>query len=119
MSSLGLVWVLALTFDVVTPDLLVCAVLTWYLALVVQGRYLRSVSQAWLLGLVAGVAYLAKPYAMFFICLHLLVATVAHLGHRIREPRCWLKPLACVAGGLVLLAVPGWAVCQWNMGTSP
>jgi hypothetical protein len=98
---------LAFTFDEVTPDLLLCASLTWYLALVIQGDYLVRPSQAALLGLTAGLAYLTKPYAIGFIFLHLAIASIVKLGSRSINWRLCARQGA-ILGGIVFLFAGSW-----------
>jgi hypothetical protein len=105
--SLASIWVVAFTFDEVTPDLLLCASLTWYLALVVQGDYLVRPSQAALLGLTAAIAYLTKPYAIGFIFLHLAITSIAKPRSGRIDWRLCVRQGA-ILGGIVLLLAGSW-----------
>ena len=102
--SLAAVWAVAFTFDEVTPDLLLCAALTWYLSLAIQGNFLRNMRQASGLGLIIGLAYLTKPYAIYFIALHLAVVFVARLRLQRIQPAIWMRSFAILAAVALLFA---------------
>ena len=96
--SLASVWVVAFTFDDITPDTLLCASLTWYLAICLKGDFLWSTRQACWLGLVAGIAYLIKPYAIYFIALHLAIVVAARLRRHPVRRVIWMRSCATLAG---------------------
>lgn len=109
--SLAAVWLTAFTFDDVTPDLVLCSWLTWYLAIVIGGQFLINTRHASLLGLIAGLAYLTKPYSICFVFIHLAIATLWQLGTRRDRFRVCI-PQALIIGGIVLLFVGSWTTAM-------
>ena len=84
----GLLLALVMVPEPLTPDLLLTCVLTWYFALAM--RLFRSESSALAVatGLVGGLAYLAKAYALPFVALHLTMTMLL---------KVWLKKPAVIA----------------------
>jgi len=65
--------ILWMAIAVFTPDLQIALALWFYLTILFQRDYFTRPRQAVALGLTAGLAYLAKYYALPFIAVHLLV----------------------------------------------
>lgn len=64
--------------NILTPDILVAAVVSVYFWQSLDGSLVHRSSTAFKCGLVAGVAYLAKAYAFPFFLLHFSVLTVIY-----------------------------------------
>lgn len=105
--SIASFWLVALTFDDVTPDLLLCCTLTWYLVLTIEANYLLRPKAAAVLGLVIGLAYLAKPYAVFFAFVHLGMTSLGRLGKEAWRIRLWLRQ-AIIICSIVVFFVGSW-----------
>ena len=58
------------TSEIITPDILIAACLTFYFYLVTNKDLVESKQKAFFCGVAAGVAYLAKGYAMPFFLIH-------------------------------------------------
>ena len=67
----GLLMALVMLPEPVTPDLLVTFLLTWYFAMTMQLFQSESMALAARIGILGGLAYLAKAYALPFVVLHL------------------------------------------------
>lgn len=106
--ALALVLALRMIPEPVTPDLLLAAILAWYLAVYVRLLRRPTVSGAVLLGLLGGLGYLAKHYALPFVAVHLLATAVLVAVAARHEPararkRLWpLLSLAVAALPVVL-----------------
>lgn len=116
LLSIAALYCIYFVVAVVTPDPLTCALLTWYLALVAEGRYLNETRQACMIGLVAGIAYLAKPYAFYFVLLHLTLATLLRIAPDWPRARQAALRVACVYGVMALVALPWIACISWKYG---
>ena len=57
----------------VTPDLLLTAILTWYFAMTLRWLREGAVRPALAAGLLGGLAYLAKAYALPFVLVHTVI----------------------------------------------
>ena len=86
----------------ITPDLLLATCLLVYAALSTDGDFIRRRWGPLWCGLVGGVAFLAKAYALPFILAHYTLALLLHFG---RDRRI-LRPLAMGLAGLALVAGP-------------
>ncbi|MDP2895951.1 MAG: hypothetical protein Q8Q12_05245, partial [bacterium] len=102
----------------VTPDLLLACLLSWYLAgsvrLIDGGGWLRTFAT----GLVGGLAYLAKHYALPFVAAHLSLtfALKRLLVRRGLASGQSFKPFATAMAGTLLLALPWVAVISVHDG---
>lgn len=87
---------LAWSFSLVTPDLLLVAVLLWYLVALTSPRYDIGMRHAALAGALGGVAYLAKGYALPFVLIHFGGWHIWHAWHAVDSGvrRAWLRRLA-------------------------
>lgn len=91
---------------IITPDMLLAAMLALYLALAVDGEVLSRPRSAFVCGLVGGAAFLAKAYALPFVLAHYGVsALLRRLTGRL-EPRPRALAIACWFAGLAVLAAP-------------
>ena len=118
----------------VTPDLLLTCLLTWYLSATARllagptgppatthgGRGPR-VRLALAAGMLGGLAYLAKAYALPFVALHLpLTLVLSRVAARCRGPQparpATLRPLLAGWAGLLLLAGPWIALISHRDG---
>lgn len=65
--------VLLLTYalDVISPDLLLACLLLWYIVIALDERSITSRRLQFLIGLLGGIAFLAKSVALPLFCLHL------------------------------------------------
>ena len=103
-------YALYFTFAAITPDLLMAALLTSYLALSAEAP--QTVRGLCMTGAVAGLAYLAKPIALDFVLVHYCITQM--IGNRgVKAP--WTKILSnigVVTGTMFLVAAP-WVGCLW------
>ena len=110
------VYALYFIFDETRTDTLLTSILTYYLAILSDDASLRSVKTACIAGAVAGLAYYARSYALFFVPVHLAVMTVLEgLG----APRYWLP--AWRRAGIIMVAMLAvsapWIIClSWKYG---
>jgi len=110
---------LALTMlEPITPDLLLACCVTWYLSGAVRLIDGGSPRAAFRCGLLGGLAYLAKPYALPFCVAHLgLTFLLRWRARRAQRPQLtMLKPLLAAVAGLALLALPWIAVISAHDG---
>ena len=112
MVSLGVaayLWAQSLNSEEgLTPDVLLAALLSWYL--VFLGRRPRRARTAAAAGLFAGAAYLSKSYALPFFLFHIAGVCAADLW-MVRRRGAWKRPLSRFAAAVAcfsLLAAP-WA----------
>ena len=93
-----------------TPDLLLAALLTCYLALCAEPR--PPAGTLWIIGMVAGLAYLAKPVALYFVLFHYALSC---LVDNWREHQPWpavFRRIGIVTVMMLLVAAP-WVGCLW------
>ena len=91
------------SFSLVTPDLLLVALLLWYLVILTAPNYSRSLRYAVGAGVLGGLAYLAKGYAFLFFLVHFIGVNGWRAFLAVGEQRrIWLKRLAA---GLACFAV--------------
>jgi hypothetical protein len=96
--------VLGWAFALVTPDLLLAALLLWYLYALTAPDYSRVARYALLAGLLGGAAYLAKAYALPFFLAHFLAVS----GWRIRRSgtqMSWAVGVRRMSAGLAAFGV--------------
>jgi len=96
-------------------DLLVAAVLLFYLDVVMDERLVRSWRWAFGAGVLGGLAYLAKFYGLAFFAVHFPLVLVAHAwaqGTRRAPLRAWAVGL----GGFALAAAPWVAAVSVRLG---
>jgi hypothetical protein len=103
-ASLGLLLALPMVFGPVTPDLLLTVLLTWVFLRVLRLVHGTSPKDAFATGLLAGLCYLAKAYALPFFLL-LLVPTYA-ISYITCRRRNTLRSLGVCLAGLALTAGP-------------
>ena len=116
--------------NLISPDLIVAACLMLYFNAVLHPRLLESRGRQLLCGLLGGVAYLAKAYALPFFLVHFLFTVILRwrLG---RAAESNGAPAACAAGpgradllkscgagifGLLLVAGPWIGLISWKDG---
>jgi hypothetical protein len=99
--------VLYFSMSMATPDLLVAALLTAYFALIFRDDYANSKMRGVWCGLLGGLAYLAKHYALPFFIIHFTVLNVWHYK-RNQSSRTVLLNACTGLLTCVLLALP-WA----------
>jgi hypothetical protein len=96
----------------ITSDILQGAVLVWYFALSATAQLVQRRRVAWAAGMIGGVAYLAKYYALPFFLLHFTLSVLLHAagrntgGRRGRAVNAWLAGVA----GFAIVAAPWIAV---------
>ena len=67
----------------VTPDLLLTCLLTWYFVLSLDLAFAGSSGRALAVGLLGGLCYLAKAYALLFVVAHLVLTfAIRHVAAR-------------------------------------
>jgi 4-amino-4-deoxy-L-arabinose transferase-like glycosyltransferase len=113
--SVSCLYCLFIAIAVITPDPLVTAFLTCYLVLVAEGRCFTQIRYACLTGLIGGLAYLAKPYALYFILLHLFAVSLLRIEGWKTARRTGLR-VACVYGVMLLVSLPWIACISWKYG---
>ena len=94
---------LAHSVEVLTPDLLMAALLTVYLWLSLNPSVVDQPGAAFKCGLVAGLAYLAKAYALPFFVLHFCVLMIVYA--RKPDQHKGLRALRAIGLGLAGTAV--------------
>jgi hypothetical protein len=103
-ASLGLLLALPMVLGPVTPDLLVTVLLTWGFLRVLRLVHGTSSKDAFVTGLLAGLCYLAKAYALpFFLLLLVPTYAIAYITYRRRNT---LRSLGACLAGLALSAGP-------------
>lgn len=99
--------VLGWSMEIITPDLLVAVLLTYYFWMALDLATAGRAPRAFVCGLLGGLAYLAKAYAFpFFVAHFLLTVALAAWAHT--SPRPLRRyAVATVAGMLGFLLVAG------------
>ena len=103
----------------VTPDLLTAFLLTWYFARSLRVMLRGSASYALTTGVLGGVAYLGKPYALPFVACHLCLTALG----RWRLVRGGLasgpvvRPIAAGMAGLAVVSLPWAAIISAHDGS--
>jgi hypothetical protein len=93
-----------------TPDVLLMASLTAYFAVILHDSYRARSSRGAVCGLLGGVAYLAKHYALPFFVLHFTLVNLWYCRHR-ESRRTVLTNLCSGLAVCALLALP-WATAM-------
>jgi hypothetical protein len=95
----------------ITPDLLMAAVLTWYMVLSVELLWGGSAASAFGVGVLGGVAYWVKAYALPFVFVHLCVTFAMRWWHARRRGahQSAASLFAAAVAGQLLVALP-WVV---------
>jgi hypothetical protein len=110
--------VLNWSMEIITPDLLLTVLLTYYFYLVRDPATVERPSRAFACGVLGGLAYLAKAYAFPFFIAHFLLTIALHAWAG-AKPRP-LKPYVVVtlAGvlGFLLVAAPWVGVLTMKYG---
>ncbi|MGE5610126.1 MAG: hypothetical protein ACM359_12800 [Bacillota bacterium] len=110
---------------VITPDVILAACLFGYLSLIVHPRIGQSRGLALSAGVVGGIAYLAKAYALPFVLVHgpmslLLQAYARRPESAAADRRMGVRRtvIACllVVGGCLMVAVPWAGALTWRYG---
>ena len=92
---------------VLTPDLLVAAILTIYFWLSLNPSVVDQPRAAFKCGLVAGLAYLAKTYALPFFVLHFCVLMIVYARKQDRHKGLRaLRAISIGLAGAAVLALP-------------
>jgi len=114
----ALMLVLPMLPEPITPDVLLAALTTWYLARTAGLIHTATARRAFSAGLIGGVAFLAKAYALPFVMVHLAMTFLLHRQHQRKTGRgeSSLKPLLAGAAGVLLLALPWIAVISAHDG---
>ncbi len=102
--------------SLVTPDIMLAALVTVYLAVSLdQGVYSRPRS-AFACGLVGGAAFLAKSYALPFLLVHYAVSALLRrrFGRLEYTPRALV--VACWLAGLLVSVAPWSGALTWKYG---
>lgn len=100
--------VFAWASSVITPDLLLVCLLLFYLRVMFAGEPRTRTAIA--AGLLGGVAYLAKAYALPFVVAHFT------LVHAVRSRRLLTKPFAAGMAALLAIALPWIATISVKYG---
>ncbi len=100
----------------ISPDVLLSVFVTLYLATAFDGGAFVRPRSAFACGLVAGMAFLAKSYALPFVVAHYAVSAVLRrlTGRLGRGPRALI--VACWLAGLMVFAAPWVAALTWKYG---
>lgn len=113
-----------LVVKIISPDLLMAAILLLYLAQMHRRDLLRRTRVPFIAGLLGGLAYLAKAYAFPFFLVHFPLTlllrgwTLRHdpdLNHRVRAGRLCSATAAGILG-LLLVASPWIALLSHSYG---
>ena len=100
----------------ISPDLLLAVFVTLYMATVFDGTVLSRPRSALACGLLAGMAFLAKSYALPFVLAHYALSAVLQrlTGKLERGPRALV--IACWLAGLLVFAAPWTSALTWKYG---
>jgi hypothetical protein len=104
------------TFSDITPDFLLASILTLYLVLLSDVSLLQVSKRAYAVGVVGGLGYYAKPYALYFILAHLVVVAALDCW---ANPRAWaplLRRTGIVIVTILVVAAPWVASISWKYG---
>lgn len=113
----GLLMALIMLPEPVTPDLLVTFLLTWYFVMSMQLFRSASLALAARIGILGGLAYLAKAYALPFVVLHLTATMLFKWKLVKRDPISpALKQYAVSLVALAIVASPWIAVISRQDG---
>lgn len=103
----GLLLALNMLPELLTPDLLLTCVLTWYVAVGMQLFQSDTVATAARTGLIGGLAYLAKAYALPYVAAHLTMTMALKLWLKNRAaPAMSLKQYAVALAAFGLVSAP-------------
>jgi hypothetical protein len=91
---------------IITPDVLVTAVLLGYLCLVTSPRLGHGNRYAALVGVTAGIGYLTKAFFLPFFLVHLTLLTGWHLYRSPHRRRAWIVRYAVALGAFAAVSVP-------------
>ncbi|NQT83890.1 glycosyltransferase family 39 protein, partial [bacterium] len=103
----------------VTPDLLLTCLLTWYFSLSIGLLERARASRAFAMGLLGGVAYLTKAYALPFVTVHLCLTFIMKrllVRRGLAQGRA-LKPFVAALAGMLIVALPWIVVISEHDGT--
>jgi hypothetical protein len=110
--------VLSWTIEVITPDLLLAVMLTFYFYVVSDPATMTAPGRAFACGILGGLAYLAKAYALPFFIVHFLgtitLFTWAQSGHG--ASRRYVVATLAGLSGFVIVAAPWIAVLSTTYG---
>lgn len=107
--------ILYFSMSMATPDMLPTALLTAYFGIVFRNNYAARPANGVLCGVLGGVAYLSKHYALPFFVIHFLLLNAWHY----RFNHAGARILKHTAGGLLacaLVAVPWIAAISLEQG---
>jgi hypothetical protein len=118
VAAVAGLWGLGWALSLIGPDFLLAVLLTSYFCVVVDPAVLRRPARALGAGLLGGVAFLAKAYALPFVASHLLVTLALHAAGEPRGRRLRRMALGAAAGlgGVALAAGPWIAVLSATYG---
>jgi hypothetical protein len=116
VSAAAIPVLLAFTFDVITPDLPVTALILGYLWLVTSPRLDTSHRHAALIGVVAGLAYLTKAFVLPFFLVHFTAVVAWRMLRNGNRRGGWITRYAVALGWFFLLAVPWIAAISAKYG---
>jgi hypothetical protein len=102
----GLLLALTMLPEPVTPDLLLTCLLTWYFARAMTLVRSDSVAAAAGVGLLGGVAYLAKAYALPFVLLHLPMTLAVKIWWKKRDVAPSVMQYVTALSVVALVTVP-------------
>jgi len=111
--------VLPWSMEVISPDLLLAVLLTFYFAVVLNPEMLEKPRRAFASGVLGGLAFLAKAYAFPFFIAHFFLTVVLHAWTH-PEPRALRRAgVVFLTGilGFLLVAAPWVSVLSAKYGT--
>jgi hypothetical protein len=110
--------VLTWSMEVISPDLLLAVLLTYYFYLVLDPATIVRPSRAFACGVLGGFAYLAKAYAFPFFVAHFLLTIALYACARF-EPRLLKRYVSVTLAGIfgfLLVAAPWVGVLSMKYG---
>jgi hypothetical protein len=110
--------VLSWSMEVISPDVLLAVVLTFYFYVVSDPAIMTAPARAFACGLLGGLAYLAKAYAFPFFIVHLLGTVTLYTWAQAGAGTSRRYLVAALAGlsGFVMVAAPWIGVLSTTYG---
>ena len=102
------VYLLYTGLSLITPDLLVTGALVWYCAIVFDPDFPRRKRNGAFAGLIGGIAFLAKSYALPFFAVHFIIMTAHHFLAAERTERRRVITTALIGYAACIFAVAPW-----------
>lgn len=71
--------ILSFVFNLLTPDLLLCCCLVYYIAFLIDPKYSSKLKLGFLSGFAGALAFLSKSYAFVFFPIHFILTNIYYL----------------------------------------